>query len=123
MNSKRKRGIRAGRGRRIRRFLQASILLMLKSDEAHGYALLPELDRFGFDMHRLDPSVVYRLLRKMEVAGWVISRWSEDSLGPRRRVYAITEAGEQHLVDLVEDLRAMRAQIDHLLEMFDHQTE
>jgi PadR family transcriptional regulator PadR len=96
---------------------------MLKSDEAHGYALLPELDRFGFDMHRLDPSVVYRLLRKMEVAGWVISRWSEDSLGPRRRVYAITEAGEQHLVDLVEDLRAMRAQIDHLLEMFDHQTE
>ena len=103
--------------------MKASILLMLKSGEAHGYALLPELDRFGFDLHSLDPSVVYRLLRKMEVAGWVNSHWSEDSQGPRRRVYAITEAGELHLGELVEDLRTTRAQIDHLLELYANQAD
>jgi DNA-binding PadR family transcriptional regulator len=96
---------------------------MLRSGEAHGYALLPDLDRFGFDLHRLDPSVVYRLLRKMEVAGWVNSRWSEESQGPRRRVYAITKEGENYLGDLIEDLRTTRAQIDHLLELYADQSD
>jgi DNA-binding PadR family transcriptional regulator len=59
----------------------------------------------------------------MEVAGWVNSHWSEDSQGPRRRVYAITEAGEQHLVELMEDLRATRDQIDDLVERFERKTE
>jgi DNA-binding PadR family transcriptional regulator len=38
-------------------------------------------------------------------------------------VYAITEAGAQHLGELVEDLRAMRAQIDHLLDLYANQAE
>ena len=96
---------------------------MLRSGEAHGYALLPELERFGFDMHRLDPSVVYRILRQMEDASWVNSQWSEDSQGPRRRVYTITEAGEQRLVELMEELRATRDQIDDLVERFERKTE
>lgn len=109
------------RGRRVRRFLQPCLLLMLRAGEAHGYALLPELERFGFNLDRLDPSVVYRMLRGMEQTGWVTSRWSEDSQGPRRRVYAITEAGEQHLLAWIEDLRATRDGIDKLLEMFARQ--
>jgi DNA-binding PadR family transcriptional regulator len=38
-------------------------------------------------------------------------------------VYAITEAGEQHLVELMEDLRATRDQIDDLVERFERKTE
>jgi DNA-binding PadR family transcriptional regulator len=38
-------------------------------------------------------------------------------------VYAITEAGEQHLGELVEDLQATRAQIDHLLELYANQAD
>ncbi len=113
----------AGRGRKVRRFLQPCLLLLLSSAEAHGYALLPELERFGFNLDRLDPSVVYRMLREMEATGWVKSHWSEDSQGPRRRVYAITKAGERHLSAWVEDLRATRAEIDRLLEMFAKQTD
>ncbi|MGD8622012.1 MAG: PadR family transcriptional regulator [Anaerolineales bacterium] len=96
---------------------------MLRSGEAHGYALLPELDRYGFDMHRMDPSVVYRMLRKMETAGWVNSRWSDDSQGPRRRVYTITAAGKQRLDELVEDLRVTRDQINDLLERYERDQE
>lgn len=111
------------RGRRVRRFLQPCLLLLLSSGEAHGYALLPELERFGFNVERLDPSVVYRMLREMESTGWVRSHWSEDSQGPRRRVYAITGAGSEHLAAWVEDLRATRDEIDQLLEMFALQAE
>jgi PadR family transcriptional regulator PadR len=63
--------------------------------------------------------VVYRMLREMEETGWVASHWSEDSQGPRRRVYAITEAGERHLSDWAVDLRSTRDEIDRLLEMFE----
>lgn len=111
------------RGRRVLRFLQPCLLLLLSSGESHGYALLPELERFGFNLERLDPSVVYRMLREMEATGWVRSHWSEDSQGPRRRVYKITDSGEDHLASWVQDLRATRNEIDRLLEMFKHQSE
>ena len=111
------------RGRHVRRFLQPCLLLLLSSGESHGYALLPELERFGFNLERLDPSVVYRMLREMESTGRVRSHWSEDSQGPRRRVYEITDSGEDHLASWVQDLRATRNEIDRLLEMFELQSE
>lgn len=80
--------------------------------------MLPELERFGFNLERLDPSVVYRMLREMETRGWVDSHWSEDSQGPRRRVYAITVQGKEHLAAWMDDLRATRDEIDKLLESF-----
>ncbi|MFN2274800.1 MAG: PadR family transcriptional regulator, partial [Anaerolineales bacterium] len=68
-----------GRGRRRRRrvlqFLQPCLLLLLQDGAAHGYALLAELERFGFDVERVDPTLVYRALREMEQAGWVQSSW------------------------------------------------
>jgi DNA-binding PadR family transcriptional regulator len=109
---------RKRRGRRVRRFLQPCLLLLLSSGEAHGYALLPELERFGFNLERLDPSVVYRMLREMETRGWVHSHWSEDSQGPRRRVYAVTAQGKEYLAAWMDDLRATRDEIDKLLESF-----
>lgn len=113
-----RRGRGRRRGRRVRRFLQPCLLLLLEAGESHGYALMPELERFGFNLEQLDPSVVYRMLREMEATGWVSSQWGEESQGPKRRVYRITDSGERHLAAWVEDLRAARTEIDRLLEMF-----
>lgn len=113
-----------GRGRRRRRvlqFLQPCLLLLLQRGEAHGYALLAELEYFGFNLEQLDPSLVYRALREMEHEGWIQSRWDEESQGPPRRVYILDELGEEHLVAWIEELRRTQSEIDRLLRAYDNQ--
>ena len=102
-----KRGWGRGRGRRRRLmgFLQPCLLLLLHRDDAHGYNLLNGLDEFGLNPDAHDPSMIYRALREMEAAGWVASYEGEESRGPQRRVYRLTEQGRQHLDVWAEDLR------------------
>jgi PadR family transcriptional regulator PadR len=115
------RGRRRGRGR-VRRFLQPCLLLLLHQGDAHGYSLLSDLERFGFDPQFFDPSLAYRALHEMEEAGWVNSAWGEESQGPRRRVYSITEAGEAHLDAWVADLRRAQSEIGRLIKAYEEHT-
>jgi DNA-binding PadR family transcriptional regulator len=91
------------------------VLVLLHRGAAHGYNLINELDEFGFQPGRKDPSLLYRALREMEEIGLVTSEWHQDSLGPHRRVYQITSEGEAFLEDWIEDLRKTRREIDSLL--------
>jgi poly-beta-hydroxybutyrate-responsive repressor len=100
-------------------FLQPCLLLMLTRGEAHGYRLLDELAEFGFNPDRFDPSLIYRALREMESGGWVTSRWDSESQGPRRRVYQITQIGEDFLQLWVVDLRRTRLEIDTLIAAYE----
>ena len=112
-----KRGKR--RRQRVMSFLQPCLLLLLTRDEAHGYSLIDGLDEFGFERQRFDPSLVYRALREMEDSDWVTSRWDDDSQGPRRRVYRITQDGIDYLQIWVADLRRTRQEIDALIAAYE----
>ena len=93
---------------------------MLHRGEAHGYNLLNGLDEFGFNPGQKDPSLIYRSLREMEEIGLVTSEWDPDgSLGPQRRVYKITPAGEEFLAGWVTDLRQTRQEIDALISAYE----
>ncbi len=98
----------SGRGRGRRRggmgFLRPGLLTLLRRDSGHGYNLLQGLEELGIDTEGMDPSVVYRALRDMEEEGLVDSRWGEESLGPRRRVYTLTGDGDDVVSAWVEDL-------------------
>jgi PadR family transcriptional regulator PadR len=117
------RGRGLGRRRRVMSFTQPCLLFMLQTGPAHGYSLLNRLDEFGFNLERLDPSLVYRALREMEDSGWVASSWDEDSQGPQRRVYKILPDGEGRLADWIADLRRTRDDIDRLLTAYDNQSQ
>ena len=112
------KGCKRKRQRRVTRFLRPCLLVLLHRRQAHGYSLLNALDEFGFDLEKLDPSLVYRALREMEADELVTSGWDQDSLGPQRRVYRITTSGEAHLAGWVRDLERTREEIDHLLEAY-----
>jgi PadR family transcriptional regulator PadR len=108
-----------GRRRRVMSFLQPCLLVLLHRDHAHGYSMMNELANFGFDPAFLDPSLVYRALREMEAAGLVVSEWSDESLGPQRRMYRVTPSGEAFLAQWAADLRHTRQQIDDLLVAYE----
>ena len=96
-------------------FLRPGLLTLLRRDSGHGYNLLQGLEELGIDTEGMDPSVVYRALRDMEEEGLVNSRWGEESLGPRRRVYTLTGDGDDVVSAWAEDLEKTRDEIDRLL--------
>jgi PadR family transcriptional regulator, regulatory protein PadR len=107
--------------RRISRFLEPCLLLLLRSDASHGYNLVEQLREFGFAQGFMDISVVYRVLREMEQAGWVTSEWDTAGSGPPRRVYQVTTDGEEYLHWWITDLRQTRDEIDRFVAMYDQQ--
>lgn len=119
------RGMGLGGGgacpRRISRFLEPCLLLLLRGDATHGYNLLDALQQFGFTPGVVDASVVYRILREMEDAGWVNSQWDTAGSGAPRRVYAVTREGEAYLAAWIEDLRCTRDEIDRFIETYARQ--
>lgn len=114
-----RRGHRRGKMGRVRRFLEPCLLLLLQQGESHGYKLVSELERFGFNPETLDPSLVYRALRDMEDTTWIRSRWDDDSQGPPRRVYKLAAKGESHLAAWVDGLRQTRNDINRLLQAYE----
>ena len=118
------RGWRGGRAegacpRRIDRFLEPCLLLLLHCNEAHGYELLDGLKPFGFEQNPVDLSTVYRMLRGLEEREFVTSYWDTDSGGPARRLYRITEEGDRYLAWWAADLRETDRVLHHFLETYD----
>ncbi len=81
-----------------RRWIEPFVLAMV-AREAYGYAILGRLEEMRISNGPLDVGLVYRTLRDLERDGLVSSSWAEESAGPRRRAYALTEAGHDALDD------------------------
>lgn len=94
-----------------RELTTAWLLLLLDGGASYGYELRRELDAHRLDV---DPSVVYRTLRKLEHDGWVASRWTQSSTGPRRRFYRLTAEGHRRL----DEIAALIADIRDIHGMF-----
>ena len=105
--------------RRIHRFVEPCLLLLLHCNEAHGYELQEGLKQFGFEQNPVDSSTVYRMLRDLEERGYVTSRWDTGGAGPARRLYQISDKGDGYLSWWVEDLRETDRVLHHFLEVYD----
>ena len=71
------------------------VLLVIKQWKLHGYLILQQLNQMGFG--DIDHATLYRELRRLERDGFVDSEWETTGSGPARRVYSITDAGEEML--------------------------
>lgn len=84
---------------------RAWLLLLLKHEPTHGYALHCDLRARGLNA---DPGAVYRTLRQLDAEGLIASRWTDAPQGPKRRVYAITRAGHKELDETASALTRTR---------------
>lgn len=110
-----------GCNRRMGRYLEPALLLLLEQSPAHGYTLLSRMAEFELDY--LAPTVVYRALRQMENKRWVTSTWDEEETqGPPRRVYAITRVGREILRCCISQLHSSQQIIEYFVAMHDELT-
>ena len=76
-------------------FMIPIMLLHLKDMQSHGYELMDRMLHFGIES--IDQGNFYRLLRQLEKDNLVSSEWDVQTSGPAKRIYRLTDAGEQYL--------------------------
>lgn len=115
---------RSGPGsKKAERFIQPSILMALKGRSSYGYELLQNIDRFGFVEGQAPPGMIYRHLRDMEENGWVVSEWKTDEGGPAKRIYQLTQEGEQVLGSWIGYMKVQSEKMLAFVEMYRNLTK
>ncbi|MDI6893283.1 MAG: helix-turn-helix transcriptional regulator [Bacillota bacterium] len=113
------RGSHCGcRGPRHEGFLEAWLLLLLRVSPSHGYELLERLGQATGQGVVPDPGTLYRNLRRMEDEGLVTSSWDFSAAGPPRRLYRVTEQGEELLHGWAAEVEHYRFRLDRFLSMY-----
>jgi len=96
----------------VRGLLHLAILKIVKEGPTYGSEIQRILkERFSIDVPR---AIIYSLLQRLEGHGLLVSTWDTSGRGPARRVYRITEEGEDYLKDALEKLSQVRDMIDRL---------
>ena len=103
---------------RVERFVEPSLLLLLRERPLHGYDLLERIPELGVE-GRVDIGNLYRLLRALEQEGLVRSEWSAELPGPAKRTYELTEEGHKLLDRWAEALRRAQGTIRTFLERYE----
>ncbi len=106
----------ACKGSFLERFIQPAILMCLATENLHGFSLLKKLseEKYISSGGAVDPTGLYRTLKKMETAGLLTSEWDMESAAQPRKTYAITDEGRKCLVNWETTLYGYRNSIDRL---------
>ena len=89
--------------------------MLLMKDDLHGFSILKRLYSSDvMDYSSLDPTGLYRTLKKMEEAGLLRSKIDAGSETQLRRIYSITDEGKICLIFWIDTLQDYRKRIDSL---------
>ncbi len=79
------------------------LLGIINSQRVHGYQMNQMIEKhLGLSGHLTKPTA-YRLLNKMADDGWLTYHEERESNRPPRRVYAITEEGEEVFLQMLRE--------------------
>ena len=92
------------------------LLMSLRGWDLHGYKLIEQLNNYGFTS--IDQGNVYRILRQLEKDNMVESEWDTSTGGPAKRIYSLTNAGEDYLKVWADSLQQYQSIVDHFFTMY-----
>lgn len=100
------------------RYIQPSILMSLYLKDSYGYELIQNIQNFGFIEGQAPPGMIYRHLRQLEEDGLVRSEWETKESGPAKRVYQITEDGQQILAVWADYMEGQAEKLNTFVKQF-----
>lgn len=92
------------------------VLLMLREWSSYGYELMEKMAKFG--LSTMNAGTFYRTLRQMEKDGMVSSSWDTSEGGPARRVYSITDTGENYLKFWASSLEQYQSMMNRFFQLY-----
>lgn len=75
------------------------VLGILADGESYGYAILKQVNELSGGRMAWTDGMLYPLLHRLERLGQITASWGTSEAGRRRKVYAITTAGRDALVE------------------------
>lgn len=91
------------------------ILGVLRRRARHGYEIALEVERRSGERFLFQHGTLYPILHRLEAEGWIEGRW-ERAEGRRRKVYALTVAGQGRLREGIRELEADVAAVFEVLK-------
>jgi PadR family transcriptional regulator PadR len=77
--------------------LEMLILLTLRREPLHGYAIAQHIQQSSADLLRVEEGSLYPALQRMLIEGWIKAEWCMSAKNRRVRRYTITAAGRKQL--------------------------
>ena len=93
--------------------LEGCVLAVIRQAPAYGYEIAQKLAAYGFG--QIAEGTIYPLLLRLEKNGAVHSETRPSPLGPSRKYYSLTQAGEQALGDFMASYAELSRAVDRLL--------
>ena len=93
--------------------LEGCILAAIRQKPTYGYEIAQTLAACGFG--QIAEGTIYPLLLRLEKNGAVRAETRPSPLGPSRKYYSLTQAGEQALADFMASYAELSRAVDRLL--------
>ena len=93
--------------------LEGCILAILAQKETYGYEISTRLADYGFGT--ITEGTIYPLLLRLEKNELVSAAFRPSELGPKRKYYSLTPAGEAELQQFIQNYAELSHAVDSLL--------
>ena len=77
--------------------LDMLVLQTLTLGPLHGYGIARHIEQTSGDRLRIEEGSLYPALQRLQLQGWVTSRWETSSTSRQARFYQLTRAGRKQL--------------------------
>ena len=93
--------------------LEGCILAILSQKETYGYEISRQLAAYGFGT--IPEGTIYPLLLRLEKNQLVAAAYRPSELGPKRKYYSLTPAGEEELQRFIQNYTELSHAVIRLL--------
>ena len=77
--------------------LDMLILKSLSLGPLHGYGIIQRIRRMSDEMLHVEQGALYPALYRIELKGWVTSKWADNETGRRAKFYKLSKLGQKQL--------------------------
>jgi len=100
----------------LRGHTEAIILSHLLERDSYGYQINKDIVKKTDSRYELKEATLYSAFKRLEQAGYIRTYWGDETVGARRRYYAVTEEGKKAYQSYKREWEEAKIIIDQLLK-------